>query len=58
VYIFLSGKNVFRQLSEEGIVATRAKVETKPVIIERNVLRADVMVPPFDFIDQLIRKNH
>jgi hypothetical protein len=28
------------------------------MIIERNILRADVMVPPFDFIDQLIRENH
>jgi hypothetical protein len=32
-------------------------VETKLVIIERNVLRTDVMVPSFDFIDQLIREN-
>jgi hypothetical protein len=24
------------------------------MIIERNVLRADVLVPPFDFIDQFI----
>jgi hypothetical protein len=28
------------------------------MIIERNVLRANVMVPPFDFIDQMIQENH
>jgi hypothetical protein len=58
-FLYFSRKNVFRQLSaqgptEEGIAATRANVETRPVIIERNVLRADVLVPPFNFIDQLI----
>jgi hypothetical protein len=35
-----------RQRMEEGIAATRARVETRSVIIERNVLRADIMVPP------------
>jgi hypothetical protein len=33
------------------MAATKDMVETKPVISERNVLIADVMVPPFDFID-------
>jgi hypothetical protein len=28
------------------------------VLIEQNVVRANVMVVPFDFIDQLIRENH
>jgi hypothetical protein len=28
------------------------------MIIKRNVLRADIMVPPFDFIDQMIWENH
>jgi hypothetical protein len=31
---------------------------SSPVIIERNVLRANVMVPLFYFIDQLIQENH
>jgi hypothetical protein len=44
--------------TEEGIAATKARVETRPVIIERNILRSDVMVLPFDFIDQLIQNNH
>jgi hypothetical protein len=47
-----------RQRAEEGIAASKARVETKTVIIERNFLRADIMAPPFDFIDQLIRENH
>jgi len=57
----MSSSNSQRRIwwrTEEGITATRAKVETRLVIIERNVLRADVMVPPFDFIDQLIGENH
>jgi hypothetical protein len=32
--------------------------ETRPVIIERNVVRADVMIPTFNFIDPLIWENH
>jgi hypothetical protein len=47
-----------RQRTEEGLEATRARVETRPVIIQRNVVKADVMIPPFDFIDRLIRENH
>jgi hypothetical protein len=38
--------------------ATRARVEHRQVIIERNVIRADVMVSPFSFIDQMIQENH
>jgi hypothetical protein len=49
-----SSQRRVRQRTNEGIAATRARVETRPMIIERNVLRANVMVPPFDFIDQLI----
>jgi hypothetical protein len=45
------------QRTEEGLEATRARVETRPVIIERNVVRVNVIVPPFDFIDQLIQEN-
>lgn len=28
------------------------------MLIEHNVVRADVMVAPFDFIDHLIQENH
>jgi hypothetical protein len=47
-----------KQRTDEGIAATRARMETRLVIIERNVLKADVMVLPFDFIDQMIQENH
>jgi hypothetical protein len=47
-----------RQRTEEGLETTRARVETRLVIIQRNVVKADVMIPPFDFIDRLIRENH
>jgi hypothetical protein len=40
------------------MAATKARLETRPVIIERNIVRANVMIPPFDFIDRLIRENH
>jgi hypothetical protein len=49
-----SSQHRVRQRTKEGIATTRARVETRPMIIERNVLRADVLVPPFDFIDQFI----
>jgi hypothetical protein len=42
----------------QGTEATRAKVENRQVLIEHNVVRADVMVAPFDFIDHLIKENH
>jgi hypothetical protein len=45
-------------MNEKGLEATRARVETRPVIIERNVVRVDVLIPPFDFIDLLIWENH
>jgi hypothetical protein len=47
-----------RQRTEVGLEATRAKVEHRQVIIERNVVRADVMVSPLSFIDQMIQENH
>jgi hypothetical protein len=33
-------------------------VENRQLLIEQNVMRADVMVAPFDFINQLIQENH
>jgi len=65
IYFFVFFQKHFsKQLSaqgkteDRGIAATRAKVKTIPVIIERNIFRANVMVPPLDFIDQLIEENH
>jgi len=46
-----SSQGRVRQRTEAGLEATRAMVEHRQVIIERNVVRADVMVPPFSFID-------
>lgn len=53
-----SSQHRVRQRTEDGIGPTRARVETRIVIIERNVLKVDIMAPLFDFIDQLIRENH
>jgi hypothetical protein len=36
------------------ILKQNEDVENRQVIIERNVVRADVMIAPFDFINQLI----
>jgi hypothetical protein len=35
-----------------------AKIENRQAVPERNVLRADVMVAPLDFIADIIRDNH
>jgi hypothetical protein len=49
---------MLRQRIEERMVATRAKVENKQAIPERNVVRADIMVAPLDFIAEIIQANH
>jgi hypothetical protein len=35
-----------------------AKVENKQAIPERNILRADFMVAPLDYIAEIIQANH
>jgi hypothetical protein len=35
-----------------------AKIENRQAIPERNVLNADVMVAPLDFIADIIKDNH
>jgi hypothetical protein len=47
-----------RQRTDEGIATTRARMENKQVIPERNILRANIMVAPLDFIAQMIQDNH
>jgi hypothetical protein len=44
--------------TEEVRAASLAKMEIKQAIPERNVLRADVMVVPLDYIVEIIRDNH
>jgi hypothetical protein len=39
------------QRTEEGIVASRARIVNRTVISKRNVVRADVMVAPLDVIN-------
>jgi hypothetical protein len=43
--------------SKSEIAATRARIEQRTIIIERAVVRQDVMVSPFDFIDHIFQKN-
>jgi hypothetical protein len=43
-----------RQRIDEGIAATRARMENRQAIPERNVLRADIMMAPLDFIAEII----
>jgi hypothetical protein len=43
-----SSQHRVRQRIEEGIVASRARIGNWPVIPERNVVRADVLVAPLD----------
>jgi hypothetical protein len=53
-----SSQRRVHQRTKDSLEATRARAVTSPVIIERNVVRADIMIPPFDFIDRLIWDNH
>jgi hypothetical protein len=40
------------------MAATRAKVENRQAIPEKNVVRADIMQVPLDFIIEIIQANH
>jgi hypothetical protein len=53
-----SSQHRVRQKTEEARAASSAKVENMQVIPKRNVLRADVMVAPLDFIVDIMRENH
>jgi hypothetical protein len=43
--------------SKSEIVAARARIELRTIIIERVVVRQDVMVSPFDFMDHIFQEN-
>jgi len=47
-----------RQRTEGDLVALRAKIMDRPVIVERNVIRADIMVAPLDSIHEIIQTYH
>jgi hypothetical protein len=53
-----SSQRRVRQRTEEGIAATRARIENRQAIPERNVVRANVMVAPLDVIDDIIQTYH
>jgi len=38
-----------RQRTDEGIATTKARMESRQVIPERNIVRVDIMVAPLDF---------
>jgi hypothetical protein len=40
------------------MAATRAKVENRQEILERNIFRVDIMMAPLDFIAEIIQANH
>lgn len=42
-------------MTEEGIAASRARIASRPVIPERNVVRSDVLVAPLDVINDIIQ---
>jgi hypothetical protein len=47
-----------RRRTEEGHAATMAKLANRQALVERNVLRVDIMRPPLDFIAEIIEANH
>jgi len=44
--------------TKESIAATRARIENRQAIPERNVVLADVMVAPLDIIADIIQTYH
>jgi hypothetical protein len=45
-----SSQRRVHQRTEAGLVANRARIENRQAILERNVVRADVMVAPLEII--------
>jgi hypothetical protein len=46
-----------RDRTKEEIASAKAKIKKRTIVIERVVIRKDVMVAPFDFINQIFQKN-
>jgi hypothetical protein len=40
------------------VVASRAKILNRPIILERNVVRDDILVAPLDVINEIIQTYH
>jgi hypothetical protein len=54
----ISSQRRVRQRIEEERSAFQAKIMDRNVIAERNVVRADIMVPPLDIICETIQHYH
>jgi hypothetical protein len=54
MYVNSSQRRVHQRI-EEGIVASRARIANRTVILERNVVKADVLVAPLDVINDIIQ---
>jgi len=52
---FFFGYSLLSQRTKEGVAASKARIANRPVIPERNVVRADVMVAPLDVINEIIQ---
>jgi hypothetical protein len=53
-----SSQRRVRQMTEEGIVTIKARIENRQAILERNVVRADVIVAHLDIIADIIQTYH
>jgi hypothetical protein len=54
----VSPQRKVRQRTEGDMATLKAKIMDRPVIAERNVVRADIMVAPLDSIHKIIRTYH
>jgi len=45
------------KMSKTEIAIAKARIEHRTIVIERAVVRQDVMVPPFNFINQIFQEN-
>jgi hypothetical protein len=54
----VSPQRKVRQRTEGDMATLKAKIMDRPVIAERNVVRADIMVAPLDSIHKIIQTYH
>jgi len=53
-----SSQRKVHQRTKGGIAASKARIANMPVIPEKNVVRADVLVAPLDVISDIIQSKH
>jgi hypothetical protein len=50
--------DISNKRSKSEIATARARIEQRTIIIEQAVVRQDVMVSPFDYMDHIFQENN